>query len=282
MKAALFRTTTRGFLACVFSARVLQGQDNAVPEAPIQDNSFLMEEAYNQEEGVVQHISTFQRDRGGTWLGSLTQEWSVPKQTHQLSYTIPYARVAGDSATGVGDIALNYRYQLAGSGKTKFACSPRFSVLLPTGDYRRGTGSGGLGVQVNVAASTVLSEKFVAHTNAGGTYLPSARDPQGDKASAWGANAGQSLIWMIHNDFNAMLEAVWTYSQTVTGPGRTHGARTFFLSPGIRYAFNSSGGLQIVPGIAVPLGVGPSRGERAVLVYLSLEHPMWSPQRLPR
>ena len=28
--------------------------------APIQDNSFLVEEAYNQEDGVVQHISFFQ------------------------------------------------------------------------------------------------------------------------------------------------------------------------------------------------------------------------------
>ena len=28
---------------------------------PIQDNSFLVEEAYNQERGVVQHISTFSR-----------------------------------------------------------------------------------------------------------------------------------------------------------------------------------------------------------------------------
>ena len=87
---------------------------------PIQDNSFLMEEAYNQEEGVVQHINGFQRMRGGEWLATFTQEWPVPKQTHQLSYTIPYQRIAGDSAarSGLGDIGLNYRYQLAGSGET--------------------------------------------------------------------------------------------------------------------------------------------------------------------
>lgn len=281
MKAGLFRMITPGFLACLFSARVIWGQDNAVPEVTIQDNSFLMEEAYNQEEGVVQHITTFQRSRGGIWMGSLTQEWPVPKQTHQFSYTIPYARVSGDSASAaaLGDIALNYRYQLAGSGETRFACAPRVSLLLPTGDYRRGTGSGGLGVQVNVASSTVLSKNFVAHTNAGGTYFPSARDPQGDKASAWGANAGQSLIWMIRNDLNAMLEAVWSYSQAVTAPGQTRGTHTFFVSPGIRYAFNSPAGLQIVPGIAFPLGVGPSRDDHAVLVYLSFEHPMWNAAR---
>ena len=33
-------------------------------EPVIQDNSFLVEEAYNQEAGIVQHISTFQIQRG--------------------------------------------------------------------------------------------------------------------------------------------------------------------------------------------------------------------------
>jgi hypothetical protein len=32
-------------------------------------------------------------------------------------------------------------------------------------------------------------------------------------------------------------------------------------------------GLQIAPGVAVPIGVGPSRGERSLFVYLSFEHP---------
>mgnify|MGYP003416988619 CR=1 FL=1 len=31
--------------------------------------------------------------------------------------------------------------------------------------------------------------------------------------------------------------------------------------------------LQIVPGISVPIGIGPSRGETAIFFYLSLEHP---------
>jgi hypothetical protein len=34
-----------------------------------------------------------------------------------------------------------------------------------------------------------------------------------------------------------------------------------------------SGGLQVVGGLAAPLGLGPSRGSRAVLGYLSLELP---------
>jgi hypothetical protein len=38
---------------------------------------------------------------------------------------------------------------------------------------------------------------------------------------------------------------------------------------------NFKSGLQIVPGIGVPIGVGPSRGEYGALLYLSLEHPLF-------
>lgn len=49
---------------------------------------------------------------------------------------------------------------------------------------------------------------------------------------------------------------------------------SFFISPGLRWARNFPGGLQIVPGIAFPIGTGPSRGDRAVLFYVSFEHPL--------
>ena len=91
-------------------------------EGGIQDNSFLIEESYNQDYGVVQHINNFERLwQSKTWVYSFTQEWPVdiaPK--NQLSYTV-VATHSGDfpgSGTGLGDIALNYRYQLIGSGDT--------------------------------------------------------------------------------------------------------------------------------------------------------------------
>lgn len=53
----------------------------------IQDNSFLVEEAYNQEAGIVQHIQTFQIQRGTSDFDySFTQEWPVTSIKHQLSY----------------------------------------------------------------------------------------------------------------------------------------------------------------------------------------------------
>lgn len=203
-----------------------------------------------------------------------------PEAAHQFSYTIPYRRVDSDfgDRSGLGDIALNYRYQLAGSGDTRFACTPRLSLLLPTGEDEHGLGAGGAGVQLNVATSTVLSKGLVAHTNLGGTYTDSATNERGDEASLGALNAGQSFIWEMTPVFNVMLETVWLREETVVGPDRTEHENSFFVSPGIRWAHNLSTGLQIVPGIAFPLGLGSSRHERSVLLYLSFEHPMWRPR----
>jgi hypothetical protein len=41
----------------------------------------------------------------------------------------------------------------------------------------------------------------------------------------------------------------------------------------VRWAFNFKSGLQVVPGVAVPFGVGSSAGERGLFLYLSFEHP---------
>lgn len=249
--------------------------DESADPPGIQDNSFLVEEAYNQEEGVVQHIQTFERLRRGAWSYAFTQEWPVPKETHQLSFTIPLQRVGtvGSWHTGPGDAALNYRYQLVGDGAARVAIAPRATVLLSTGDERRGLGSGGTGVQVSVPVSTVLSRRLVAHWNAGVTYVRTARNERGAEAATRAWNLGESFVFLARPDANFLVETVWTSSEAVSGPGRIARQRSFLISPGVRWAYNRAGGLQIVPGMAVPLGVGPSRGARAFLLYLSFEHP---------
>src|SRR5205807_8489329 len=74
----------------------------------IQDNSFLVEEAYNQEFGVVQHIQTFQRLwNSKDWAYTFTQEWPVDANPrHQLSYTLVSAHSGEHPETsgGVGDV----------------------------------------------------------------------------------------------------------------------------------------------------------------------------------
>ena len=243
--------------------------------AGIEDNSFLIEEAYNQEAGVVQHINTFLRETGtSNWVYAFTQEWPVLVQRHQLSYTIPVEH-SGDqtgSRTGIGDVALNYRYQLLGIGGGP-AFAPRLSILLPTGASRRGFGAGGTTWQINLPVSVTLPASFVTHSNAGISVTPRARNTTDAIATARTYSLGQSLIWLVRRDFNLMLEAVWTTAYEVAGSDQTVRATEFLVSPGIRGAINFRSKLQIVPGLAVPIGVGPSRGERSLFAYLSFEHP---------
>ena len=242
---------------------------------PIQDNSFLVEEAYNQESGVVQHISTFTRPIGGRgWAYAFTQEWPVGGVRHQFSYTIPVS--AGETPSdraGVGDVAINYRYQLLGSGDAPVAVAPRVTILAPTGSSRRGLGAGGTSVQLNVPLSIVLPGSLVVQSNAGATLTPRARDALGDEATSRGYNLGQSVIWLAHPRLNLMLEGAWFQVEEPVGPAQTERRSTLLVAPGLRGAIDFSSGLQIVPGIAFPIGVGPSRGERSVLLYLSFEHP---------
>ncbi|HEX2722297.1 MAG TPA: hypothetical protein VHM24_05225 [Gemmatimonadaceae bacterium] len=238
---------------------------------PIQDNSFLIEEAYNQEAGVVQHITTFQLRRHSSDLdAAFTQEWPFRSIRHQLSYDVPYTRV--DGSGGIGDIGINYRYQLTGDGDARLAIAPRLSVTLPTGDWKRARGNGGLGFEINIPVSYVVSPYLVTHLNAGGAVTPSARNQVGDQARTAELGIGQSVIVTASNAIQPMLEVIYSRREEVESDDRTVADESFFISPGVRAALNFRSGLQIVPGVAFPIGAGLSRGQRGVFFYLSFEH----------
>jgi hypothetical protein len=244
--------------------------------APIQDNSFLVEEAYNQEDGVVQHISSFERlTNSHDWVYTQTDEWPLRSLRHQVSITLAgtHSGSFAGSGAGWGDTALNYRYQLLGSGETKFAIAPRVSVLLPSGDHRYGRGSGGLGMQMNLPVSVQHSRQIVTHWNAGATWVPHALNQNHAKASTTAFNLGQSIVWLAKPRFNVLLETLWTSSEDVLAAEKVRRSQDLYLSPGLRWAHNLENGLQIVPGVAFPFGVGPCSGEKGVILYLSFEHP---------
>jgi hypothetical protein len=259
--------------ACFSSAALAEEKPK-----PIQDNSFLIEEAYNQEPNVMQSINTFTRPQSGqNWGYSLTQEFPVTGQLHQFSYTLNYLNFAetGLDATGIGDLALNYRLQAVGSGDTQVAFAPRLSLILPTGNYAQSLGMGALGYQVNLPLSLQLTPTLVGHTNLGATFTPGARNRSGEAANTLGFNVGQSFIWLYSPVFNPMLEVLWTRTPSITSANVTTNEDALVINPGFRWALNLSDGLQVVPGLAFPTYVtGSRKGETAMFLYLSFEHPM--------
>jgi len=248
---------------------------NAEELTKIEDNSFLIEEAYNQEKGIIQHIQTYQYyKKSKNWLSTFVQEWPIFDQKQQFSYSIPVTHIdEGSSATGLGDIGLNYRYQLIDG--QKLAISPRLSLILPTGDYKKGLGTDTVGYQTNLPVSIGINDHLVNHWNMGYTFTPNSREASGAKADTNGYNAGTSLVWLISERLNFLTELAWSSTDKVNDDGSTEKEDSLFINPGLRYAVNFKSGLQIVPGLSMPIGVGPSEGEYGILVYLSFEHPLF-------
>jgi hypothetical protein len=261
----------------LFLLTLALGPVGAQDEGPaIADNSFFIEEAYNQEPGVVQHINTFTvagaRDRDLFY--TFTQEWPFRGQTHQLSYTLPVSRADG-RRSGFGDALLNYRLQLGGGERT-WALAPRVSVVLPTGSVSRGYGDGSVGMQVNLPLSLELSRDIVTHWNAGATVLPWALGPSSGgarpKRTLTHGSLGSSIVGPTRAPVQFLVEQVVLFEEEIGPGGRVDGSTAWVVSPGARAAINV-GATQLVPGIAVPFTRSGGRTERDLFLYLSIEHP---------
>lgn len=252
------------FILFLTSSMYLQAQ-----ESVISDNSFLIEEAYNQEPRVVQHISNLiytKKSKESSYI--LTQEWPFFSQTHQLSYSIPYSWLDGNSARGVGDIAIHYRYQFWDDNRWA-AFSPRVTVILPTGNEKKKLGTGKTAYQVNLPLSKRLGTSWVAHFNAGATVTPDVSVGT-QKQALWNYNIGGSIIWLMKNNFNVIVELASGFDDEISA-GKVRNRATYVINPGFRYAHNV-GTLQIVPGLSVPIELNGDK-TKSVFLYFSLEHP---------
>lgn len=249
----------------------------AFAEGGIKDNSFLMEEAYNQEAGVVQFINGYQySDLTKEWDYTFTNEFPINDETHQFSYALPFSKKSGPpEETGVGDILLNYRYQLVNN--EHIAMAPRISLILPTGDYKKELGNGAAGVQFNQAVSIAINDKWTNHWNAGFTYTPAAKNSNGDMADLFGFNFGTSVVFDWTKKTNLLCEFVMNNSENIIGPGSKDNSSSYYVVPGLRTSFQAGSDTEIVPGIGALLGLGPSASEheRGVFIYLSAESKLW-------
>jgi hypothetical protein len=235
--------------------------DRSWSEPAIADNSFLIEEAYNQERGVVQHVLTVSRraEEGDDMFSTFTQEWPFPAQTHQLSFTLTYVGIAESDQDGIGDLLLNYRRQFGGEGR--WAAAPRASIVLALGDSNAGGAADETGLQGNIPVSIELTPNLVTHLNAGVEWFPDLTSPF----------LGASLISPVEKQVNLLLEALVSFPAEIDEDGDTHHPRETTLSPGIRAAINA-GGVQIVPGFAVPTTWREGESDSQLFFYLSVEH----------
>lgn len=270
-----------GIFFCAVTARA----DEPRPIDGISDNSFLIEEAYNQEQGVVQHIFnavyTNDSQRRG-WSFNFTQEWPLFSATHQISYSIPssHMREGENRQNGVGDILLNYRYQLLDEGPILPAFAPRFSLIVPTGSRDKGTGNGVVGYQWQLPFSKKVAARLALHANLGLTYLPKVRVPLAGnglspKRSLVSTNLGASAIFALSPRIHLLLEWVGIFEESLNDAGRKERDFKPTISPGIRAAVIDKENLQTVVGVGIPIGLTRPADNYGVFLYLSIEHKLF-------
>jgi hypothetical protein len=214
---------------------------------PIKDNSFLVEEAYNQEQGVVQHIGFFKADRilkDGVFV--FTQEWPIISSRHQFSYSLPVSIVT--QRLNLENVLLNYRYQLL--QQKEISVAPRITVILPVKDRKVSATSSG--IEFNIPISAELNSKWVMHVNAGGNFIREDDNLNRLLSRTKTSFSGLSFIYLALATFNILNEFTYMIEETHIN-GLAEAASSFTWNPGIRFAVNFSSGAQLVPGISFPV-----------------------------
>lgn len=251
-----------------------KGKDEKPDDRLLQSNGLLVDTAYHQEDGEVQHSLTFSLSREDGWASAVSQEWPLFSEKHQVSFSLPADLLVKrpDGSRGVGDFTLEYSYFLLGNNESRITVSPGVGVSLPTGSVSKGLGAGGAGASFKLPISVMLTRRFASNSTVEFGYVPSARNTDGDHFHIRNYELGQSFVWFARPKFNVLVEAVWERSRATNGGGFTEIESDAFLSPGVRWAHVFQNGVSLIPGVAVPVGVGTSRGDRGIFFYLAVEH----------
>jgi hypothetical protein len=233
----------------------------------ITDNSFLVEEAFNQDAGIFQNIVNFNRTRGGEWVATFTQEWPLFSHTHQISYTVPFTST--DLGSGFGDAYIHYRLQVLDGDNGRPAFSPRVSLILPSGSVSKATGQGSAGWEVNLPFSQQIGDLFV-HWNAGFTQVPTAIGDDDLEHDLFTPRVAASGIWRARPMLNLMLETVVEWTDVPTGPSSSRHVSRTTVVPGVRTGVNA-GEAQTVFGLGMPISFVDGARDVGVFFYFSYE-----------
>jgi DtxR family Mn-dependent transcriptional regulator len=238
----------------------------------ITDNSFLVEEAFNQDAGVVQNIFGWTRDQSGGWQGSFVQEWPLGGMAHQISYSLPFS--GGNSAsTHLDSVLINYRFQALEEGPGHPAFSPRLSLMLPTG--RHSDPDDHPGLQTNLPFSKQAGDVYF-HGNAGLTWTHGVELGNGERTNLTSPFLAASAIWRTTPMFHLMLESMLEWDDSILEAGDKGRVRTWTLLPGFRRGWNF-GDRQVVIGLGMPITGTSEDTTVGVLTYFSYELPFRKP-----
>jgi hypothetical protein len=248
-------------------------------EVYFEDNSFLLDEAFTQEKGIMQFITTIYNDNLRSKNFAYTFSHEIPlTHRHQVSYSLRYNFMKAQARNGWGDTNIGYTYRLSGK-EAWIMIVPQLTIILPTGDPSRGLGYGGLGGRLNLTLTKRLSRKLVSHYNVAHTIIHNADrydDVSGEYVKVFektlhDQDLAGSIIWYPARKINIMLEYISSFRSQIAADGAISKVQESVLNPGFRLALDLKT-LQIVPGLSVPIAFTDDyQHQTGVLIYVSIE-----------
>lgn len=255
------------FLVCLLTL-LLSFSSSAV----IEDNSFYLEEGFNQDAGMVQFIQSYEMStRVSQGLYDLTIEMPITDKVHQWSYGFEALNKGNEGRQDIGDSVLSYRYQSL--NRDGYLMAERFGLILPTGSVEHETSNGVLGLDFKYAATIPVATLWMNHWNVGSRILPnSKRFKQKVRVSEQEYSLATSGVYLYSDHLNLILEAIFTNFNGFGDEGEKITENAITLNPGIRVDFDIDwNATQVVPGISFPARFVGGLIEQGILFYLSFE-----------
>lgn len=232
--------------------------------ARIEDNSLLLEEAYNQKPGELQLIQTYETFKDERPDYNIELEAPLSGTTHQLA-------IAFGKEKTFSDVELGYRFQAINvDGKI---LTEGLRLILPTGSLENESDHGVVGYEWLQSATVIFSEKISHHWNLGVRIYPNAESRMtSDDRTLTNFIGGTSIVYYYRDNFNFLIEGLFQSEENIDDLGEIESEVSFTLSPGIRFGWDlDSNKTQIVPAISFPISFNDEKTIPGIFLYLSLE-----------
>jgi len=175
---------------------------------------------------------------------SYSQSWPLPDEHNQVGFTFTYT-LPDHTPSGPDDLYLNYTRQILVEEKQGITLSPSFSLILPSGNVKKGLGFNTVGFELDIPVSKRWNNYLVSHFNVGFSFFPKAE--QIDNLGGTSIhnlsffNVGTSLIWLVHRRFNVLTEFLENVGDNISDFRHTNRYNQTIINLGMR--FRSLGGV---------------------------------------
>ena len=301
-----FRPVGRLPVAALVLAMLLTGslpafaqEKDFEPEEP--SFAFIANSPYTQQKNSLQLTSAnnFTRHlqpgvKRNEFSSMFNAEWGFTDRLQgDLSFGYGHVRETGSGLTpetnsGVVDMVLGLRYRFLEEKRWPVTLTMGPQLIIPTGNTDKGMGNGKPGFAWDVSLGKEWNRYFFHFVSVNYSLTPSVSDPTPGSGKrftlnnlAWGVTLGfrplkKDTATGGYQDLHLLLEGGGTWEQEAVEGNRTGRKRDFatvFVSPGIRYGYQTAGKFLMEAGVAVPIGLNRETPDWGVIFRLQIEFP---------